>query len=212
MKSIKTLTILIVLSFAVSFLYAQDTTEDTGGSALTESQKVNNDGAGATVERKVMDVSGNADSVKEDKSVSEDKTKIDNAKRTVLKKTRAISEVKKEDTFKAEEDNSSSDNLLLPINEGNYKYKRIPDIKLVEKSLSMAEPNMENNGNQLTESVVSDSSEGSGFFGLSKKTADIVAKGGILLLILVIFILYKVRSRGPGRRSSGRSVMNSYRK
>ena len=96
---------------------------------------------------------------------------------------------------------------LLQINEGNFKYRRIPDIKLADTQLAMAadQPVSVSAGNGEDKS-------GQGFLGMSKTAADIVVKGGIILFIFIIFILYKSRMKAPGGRKSSRKVLNSYRK
>jgi len=100
------------------------------------------------------------------------------------------------------------DSDLIPINEGNFKYKRIPDIKLVEIAPETVVLNP-----AAVESSGSIQKSGTGFLGLSETASDVIVKGGFLLLILVIFVLYKSRMTGPGNKSSKkRNVLNSYRK
>lgn len=211
MKSIKILTIAIIISFAGSFLYSQETAGDTGSSVITEEQNQTVNGGSAELPGKTENnFREGSDAVKSvEKRTSEINPRSENVKK-VLKTRTMTSSIPQEDEQTSEVDNSGDD-FLLSINEGNFKYKRIPDIKLADKSPSMADNNPQEN-NESVDAGNSDNSADSGFFGLSKNTADIVAKGGILLLILVIFILYKKRSRSSVRRSSGRNVMNSYRK
>lgn len=212
MKPIKILTIIFVLSFAVSFLYSQETAGDSGSSVVNEDQsKAGNGEPAGTPGKEVKETGASTDSTDSGtKRISEDSTKSESPAKTVKKRTGTSTTP--EEKVAANVDNSNSgDDYLLSINEGNFKYKRIPDIKLADKSPSMAEQSAQDMNNASSDDG-SDNSAGTGFFGLSKNTADIVAKGGILLLVLGIFILYKFRSRKPGRRSSGSSVMNSYRK
>ena len=97
---------------------------------------------------------------------------------------------------------------LLLITEGNFKYKRIPDIKLTD-----IKPETVDINTQVAAIPVSGQNSSSGLQGLSKTTTDVIVKGGVLLLILLIFILYKSRMSGPGKKSSKkRNVLNSYRK
>jgi len=97
---------------------------------------------------------------------------------------------------------------LLLISEGNFKYKRIPDIKLAD-----IKPEAVDSNTKVAEAVKPVKNTSTGFFGLSKTASDIIVKGGILLLILLIFILYKSRMSGPGNKSTKkRNVLNSYRK
>ncbi len=100
------------------------------------------------------------------------------------------------------------DGDLLLINEGNFKYKRIPDIKLAE-----IKPESADSGNQAAVVPENEQNKPDGFLGLSKTASDVIVKGGVLLLILLIFVLYKSRMSGPGSKSSKkRNVLNSYRK
>ncbi len=105
----------------------------------------------------------------------------------------------------SETPSGSYDGELLQINEGDFKYRRIPDIKLPEKNIEMA-------SNQSADSGSENANGDSGFLGMSKTAADIIVKGGIILFILVVFVVYKSRMRSPGGRKSGSSVLNSYRK
>jgi hypothetical protein len=96
---------------------------------------------------------------------------------------------------------------LLQINEGNFKYRRIPDIKLADTQIMMAADQSAD-----VPAVSEEGESGSGFMGMSKTASDIVVKGGIIFFIFIIFILYKSRMKSPGGRRSSRKVMNSYRK
>lgn len=209
MKPIKILTIIFILSFAVFPLYPQETAGDRGSSVVTDNQSKTGDGASAdTPDKEAKETAVSTDSSDSgQKQISDDGSKSESPGRTVKKKAEAP--VIQEEKAAAVDSSSSGDDYLLSINEGNFKYKRIPDIKLAEKSPTMADQNIQD---KSADEGNTDNSAGNGFFGLSKSTADIVAKGGILLLVLGIFILYRVRSRSSGRRSSGSGVMNSYRK
>ncbi|PKL16982.1 MAG: hypothetical protein CVV49_13505 [Spirochaetae bacterium HGW-Spirochaetae-5] len=104
--------------------------------------------------------------------------------------------------------NAKFDGDLLPVNEGNFKYKRIPDIKLVEITPETA---VINTSTEMAASQVENTE--TGFLGLSETASDVIVKGGFLLLILVIFVIYKSRMSGPGNKSTKRrNVLNSYRK
>jgi len=207
MKSIKILIIILILSFAVFPVFSQETAKDSGGSVITNEQ--NNTGIEDT------EASGKGKAVSTDitdsgsKKSTEDTAKSGSSAKAAKKKP-AASLIQVEQVPVVEE-NNSGENFLLSINEGNFKYKRIPDIKLPERTPSAADQNAQDKNNETAGENIPDSSAGEGFFGLSKNTADIVAKGGILLLVLVIFVLYRRRSRGGGR-SSSTSVLKSYRK
>ena len=98
---------------------------------------------------------------------------------------------------------------LLSIEDGNFRYSRIPGIKLKQ-------PSSETGGEIVhvpseTENISSDQNsskeKGNGLLGMSKSTTDIVVKVALLLLIFLVFILYRIRS---GR--SNRRVLRSFRK
>ncbi len=207
MKLIKILTIVFIVSFTVQSLYSQDAAGNIGNSVVTENQSKG--GSGDTVHAPGKEasetVADNESTATVKKGVSEEAAK--NTTAVKAKKKAGIATATEE--VKAVADNTSSgDDFLLPINEGNFKYKRIPDIKLVEKTPSAAvQNNQEQNGASADSGNVNNTA-GTGFFNISRNTAKI----GILLFILGVFILYKVRSKSTTRRSSSSSVMNSYRK
>lgn len=95
---------------------------------------------------------------------------------------------------------------LLLIDGGNYKYKRIPNIKIeTKKSNQIEEIDIVKIPDMIDEQVPE--TEKKGLFGFSKEVTDTIAKGALVLLILLIFILYKARSK-----SSNRKVLKSYPK
>lgn len=205
MKLIKALIIILIVSFSFSAVFPQDAVSGTDNNAAVTTGSQNQEGnAGVSsadkAESQNIPISG----------VVEKKETV--RKQVVESSKKSAAPVKSDktpsDTVKPVESNGSGNELLLFINDGNYKYKRIPDIKLAEKEPAMAEQNQQAGSGTSTDNFESGEK---GFFGLSRNTSDIVAKGGILLLILVVFTIYKVRSRGHGRRTSS-SVMNSYRK
>jgi hypothetical protein len=208
MKFIKILTVVFIVSFAVYPVFPQETAGDSVSSVETENQ--NKAGAGDSA------ASGGDTGVRTDtvdtgvKRISEDAAKSGNPAKTVKKKTPAP--VILDEEVPAVDESTSGEDYLLSINEGNFKYKRIPDIKLADRTPSMAEQNAQDISAASADENNQENPAGDGFFGLSKTTADIVAKGGILLLLFGIFILYRLRSRGGGRRGSSTSVMKSYRK
>ncbi len=208
MKFIKILTIVFIVSFAVYPVFPQDAAGDSVSSVETENQ--NKTGAGDSP-ASGNDTGAGTDAVNTGiKRISEDAAKIGTPAKTVKKKT--SSPVIRDEVVPAVDENTSGEDYLLSINEGNFKYKRIPDIKLADRTPSMAEQNAQDISVASADENNQDNPSGDGFFGLSKNTADIVAKGGILLLLFGIFILYRLRSRGGGRRGSSTSVMKSYRK
>ncbi len=113
--------------------------------------------------------------------------------------------VKKEVEAKPADD--TSDGRLLPIKEGSFKYKRIPEIVIEEAEkgeeddfVHIPDENLEESGKNTV-----DAGE-KGFLGLKRETSDWVAKIGLALLLIIIFLLYRVRSRGS------RSVHRSFPK
>ncbi len=87
------------------------------------------------------------------------------------------------------------DRGLLEIVEGDFKYRRIPEIKIPQRVL-VSEQRIETKKVEGKESKDNlDEKEKKGLFGLSRKTTDLVAKGILILIIVVIFILYRARSK-----------------
>jgi len=208
MKSIKILTIVIVIFLASLPVFSQEAAGEGGSSVISNDQ-----GSRVTEDKPATVKDNNAEaelSGTVNKKVSEDTTAGGSSVKAVKKRT--TPPVIQEEQVSAEEENTPGEDFLLSINEGNFKYKRIPDIKLADRTPAMTEQNMQNINSESDNQNNSDDSSGNGFFGLSKNAADIVAKGGILLLILAVFILYRLRSRGTGRRGSSTRVMKSYRK
>ncbi len=101
---------------------------------------------------------------------------------------------------------SSADGTLLPIKEGNFKYSRIPEIVLKEKDAEKPDDFVTISAEKFEETGKPVEKAEKGFLGLDKKTADWVARIGLALLIVIIFLLYRFRSRGS------RSVHRSYLK
>jgi outer membrane biosynthesis protein TonB len=212
MKFQKFITLCLFFSIAASPVFSQETS-GTPGSDVDQKPAVEET-------RVPEEVSG-------DNNLPEEKTGTDTVpvkpaeKIPEQKKKEKINESPKSGSVKktAEEPETKSDKpapagepQLLGIDEGNFKYSRIPETGINEVKAPVAAriSNMEDTesegpaGEQGTE-------EG-GFLGMGKGTADVVAKGGIVLLILVIFVLYKSRMKGTGKRGPGRNVLNSYRK
>jgi hypothetical protein len=214
MKLLKILTIVLFslfLFFSVSFAQENKAAE-TGVTNLQQNGdsgdvKAVESGKTVTAEIKTETDKTVSDPVDKKKApVEESKTEIrrNDSKKSPEKKVIPVTVEVKEETVipvKMEGD-------LLLINEGNFKYKRIPDIKLVDIKPQTADSNL-----QAAEVPVAVQNSSTGFLGLSKTTSDVIVKGGVLLLILLIFVLYKSRMSGPGRKSSKkRNVLNSYRK
>jgi len=114
--------------------------------------------------------------------------------------------IKKEVEAKPAEDDGTSGGRLLSIKEGSFKYKRIPEIVIEEAEkgeedfVHIPDENLEESGKNTV-----DTGE-KGFLGLKRETSDWVAKVGLALLLVIVFLLYRVRSRGS------RSVHRSFPK
>lgn len=210
MKSIIVPVITAFLWISVVAAYAQDS---SGGDAagLSDSsvvEEVKTDSGSAD-----GDSTATVDTVKEETPADSGTGSIHKPGQQEKKTGNRNAAVKKESVKTQSEDNTTDVQAgpysgdLLQINEGNFKYKRIPDIKLADTQVAMA--------TDQPVSTSADSDEvrtGEGFLGMSKTASDIVVKGGIILFIFIIFILYKSRMKSPGGRKTSRKVLNSYRK
>jgi len=213
MKLLKVLTIvLFALFFSFSVVFSQEnTTADTGTGSLPQKNEsvvipvIEAEKKAVTekieIEKVISDsVIKKKKSVNENKSESSKSSNKKSAEKQVLPVSTDLKEVKPE--------SQKNEGDLLLINEGNFKYQRIPDIKLAEIKPESAESVSKTA--EVTEPV---SDPSAGFMGLSKTVSDIIVKGGLLLLILMIFVIYKSRMSGTGHKSSKkRNVLNSYRK
>lgn len=211
MKFLKILTILLFCAFIVLPVFSQDTGGvDTGSKPVSEEAGQKNtvsDDTRLSEEKKASDLLPEKGDVKitEPKMVEEKK---ESAKPRTLKKSPVESE-------KNIQKKMDGEPVLLRIDEGNFKYSRIPELALTEvKAPVIANSDIEDPDTSGGKTLPGNGSDESGFLGMKKGTADVVAKGGILLLILVVFILYKSRMKGAGKskRGPGRNVLNSYRK
>lgn len=87
------------------------------------------------------------------------------------------------------------DRGLLEIVEGDFKYRRIPEIKISEKVVAVEEKREIKEIEEKESKDTRDEPEKKGLFGLSRSTTDLVAKGILILIIVIIFILYRARSK-----------------
>ena len=140
------------------------------------------------------------DSTKKGKTESNNNTQKLSSKSKPVEKTENI---KTEDIKNDKPDTAKIDGGLLLIDEGNFKYRRIPDIKLVDKAPEAAESIVVE-----TPPIETD----------QKKDVSYIDIGKILIILIIvgIFILYMSRASGPGNKSNktsrSRKVLNSYRK
>lgn len=210
MKFLKILPILLFCIIITFPAFSQESGEaDPGLNSLSEEmgQKNVSDDAPLSEEGEAPDFLSENEDVKitESKKVEEKKepAKLRRVKKNVIESDKTVqNEIAGEVEF-------------LRIDEGNFKYSRIPELAVVEvKAQVVTNSEIENPDDSGAAGLSDDDSEEVGILGMKKETADIVAKVGILLLIFVVFILYKYRMKGTSKskRGPGRNVLNSYRK
>lgn len=205
MKFIKILPFFLSLVLIITPAFSQESGVNTGdlSSSTEKSDQLPSD------EQKISDTSLESAAVKASREAAE-AVKKEQDKARIIKNTASQTEkkVSRGETAKIPEKYPDDDSALLRVDEGSFKYSRIPEIVINETKPSDTAVETRN------EEVVPNDEKAAegGFLGMRKETADVVAKSGILLLILVIFILYKSRMKGTGKRGPGRNVLNSYRK
>ena len=210
MKFLKTISIFLFCTIIVLPVFSQDTGNvDAGINPVSEEMEQKNvpDDISIIEEKKEPDFLPETENVKiiEPKKVEEKKEPV---KLPVVKK----SVVKSNQTAQKE---VAGEPEFLRIDEGSFKYSRIPELAVSEvKAQVVISPEIENPDDSGAADLSDGDSEKAGILGMKKETADIVAKVGILLLIFVVFILYKSRMKGTGKskKGPGRNVLNSYRK
>jgi len=213
MKFIKILPFVLSLVFMISPLFSQETggnSNDLTSSADKSDQLDKKAGvAPLSDDKKASDTSSEsaAGEISRD-AAQKDKKEADKARVIIKAPSQTEKKVTPAAIVKVEQVSPDDDSTLLRVDEGSFKYARIPEIVIDEIKPSYAV------SEARKEEVVpgNENSDEKGFLGMKKQTADVVAKGGILLLILVIFILYKSRMKGTKKRGPGRNVLNSYRK
>lgn len=92
---------------------------------------------------------------------------------------------------------------LREVDDEDYKYTRIPGFKKDKFFNHSESSDVKLNNNVVEEEKPvpqsdEDDSE-KGLFGLSKQTSDLLTKGSLILFILVILVLYRLRSKGNSR-------------
>ncbi len=83
---------------------------------------------------------------------------------------------------------------LLDIQDGDFIYRRIPEKKFPEAAQSGLEE-FEIGASTPPAEEVPDLSQRKGLFGLSARTTDYIAKGFLAFIVIVIFVLYRMRAR-----------------
>ncbi|MCP4136170.1 MAG: hypothetical protein GY754_34685 [bacterium] len=170
--------LMLVLTFGQG-LYAQ-----TGGSA-------EKDTAPAVVEKKAETADKPAAEAKKAEAVVEKAAKT------------AVNPENKDAEVKTQVGSRAGANDLLYIKDSAYKYQRIPGIELDEKQSTSEEEDVvavAATVEKTSETVKKDGTVEKGLFGLGKKATDYFVWGSLIVLILLLVIIYKVRSGGSRRR------------
>ncbi len=210
MKFLKIISILLFCTIIVLPVFSQDRGNmDAGLNPVSEEvgEKSVSDDVHLSEEKKEPDLSPENEDVK-----------ITEPKKVEVKKEPAKSPVVKKSVIesgKTAQKKTVDEPEFLRIDEGSFKYSRIPELAVSEvKAQVVISPEIENPDDSGAADLSDGDSEKAGILGMKKETADIVAKVGILLLIFVVFILYKSRMKGTGKskKGPGRNVLNSYRK
>lgn len=88
---------------------------------------------------------------------------------------------------------------LLDITDGAFKYRRIPGIRITESPIQTVPPPEASGDVKAVEGKNAEDGE-KGLFGLSRSATDTLARIVLFGIIILIFVLYRIRARG--RRSS----------
>ena len=219
----KVLKLLIILFFMQLLLFTSLSAQEEGSSnpdssGITQtnnnsdSAPVTNDKEGNVNKEKENTVT--PDLTKEKTESKEDTQKKASTKKKTEKAVTKTEEIKTEEIkteqIKTEEikidkpDTAKLDGDLLLIDEGNFKYRRIPDIKLIDKLPAVAENNI------VAAPPVESEQKPERSYGSD------IWKILIVLIIVGIFILYMSRASNSAKisnkASKSRKVLNSYRK
>jgi|GEM_PF-544453 len=203
--------IIIFILLAAAFIFT---------TAIIKAQDV--DAPAGSTDLNVID--GSRDVITDDAAVNEPDTgrKVEEKSIEVVKpavktkkegnKTAGAVEVKKTVIATKDQEPAGATGLnisesLLPVQEGDFKYVRIPDIGITMKRGAAVEDVIVKMPEETPGSSADDGVAQKGLFGFSGKTTDTVVRVALVLLILFIFILYRMRSKG-----SSRSVMRNFPK
>ena len=135
---------------------------------------------------------------------------------TVREETRATKEKETEKTTasserraaaqQARKSTSSIKNGLLTMTDEQYKFSRIPGLVREKRPGTDSDDTVvELKDQEVSEKGLSkeDAGTSGGLWGMSRETTDFLIKGSLVLLIVVLFILYRMRSRGQNRTVLG---------
>ena len=126
------------------------------------------------------------DDIKENR---ETRDKERNNREEKKEKAKTLPEISKKDRSRQIK---QYDDGLLEITDGYFKYIRIPGIKISDTGAET----QEDEEKQVTNFESPSSEEEGGLFGIPKGTTDFAAKVVLVLIIALMFIIFKIRSRG----------------
>jgi hypothetical protein len=200
MKKILLLTVILLVSFNANNIYGQQNTIKNDN--ILEAESVNKDSVSGNV-NSTNSVPKDSGEINNDKSgdsakVSPNDSKVQNsdaAKNVPVNKNEQNknTDQKQLTNIKTGPERSIVGNGLLEINEGAFKYKRIPGISLnTEKSIF--ENSAEEKVNYSNDSLNSNENKVKDSFGIKKSTAVLI----LLVMLVGIIIVFKIRSKTMG--------------
>lgn len=191
MRRFKLMSILL-LAFLCGNVWAQATPEKrekTGPGETELSEK-------GRVKKNLIPVE---DTTKKPESVSAEKEIIQKNEKTKISGKRTK---KKENSIKQEKPDSKQtgsniNGSVLFVDEGEYKYLRIPGYKPERRAKKNENTNKEGELVRIPDKIeIEDTKEESvGLFGFNRETSDMFVKIFLGVMVLSVFILYRVRSR-----------------
>jgi len=98
--------------------------------------------------------------------------------------------------------NDNLNGLVLQIIDGDYRHGRIPgyETRVGKKEGPVAEEKSEIDKKTLPETIELQELKEKEAYGKKKARSDLAAKAGLVFLIILIFVLYRIRSRKAGGR------------
>jgi len=170
-----------------SVLYAQTGT-DAAGEAIVEKEKREDAGSVAVKEEPAVKEEA-APPVKPVQRPRETADEAAARKKPAEQKTPPLEEPRE----------AYSGDGLLDITDGAFKYRRIPGIRISESPIETVPPSeASGDARAVEEKSVEDGEKG--LFGLSRSATDTLARIVLFGIIILIFVLYRIRARN--RRSS----------
>ena len=193
---------LLIIILSLSYSFSQDDTDmDLADESKSEEVKKDNTDNAKSEEKSDSKDQPEVDNDSETDEVEKKVEPVVNEKKKIIKRK----PVRKKNIAKKEGVASplQIDNGLLRISPDDTIFKRIPEIKLNNNKKPFKVEEIVRIPDTLGETDESskNASGSDGLFGFSKEKTEVIAQVSIVLLILLVFILYKARSRGPIRRS-----------